>query len=78
MCAGSRITGRGAEVNIIVTGATPLHIAADIGKSRIFFSESWFKDVVWVKSYKMGALFKLVVNEELDTQNVMKFDKVST
>ncbi|KAJ7955922.1 Serine/threonine-protein kinase [Quillaja saponaria] len=36
----------------------------------------WFKDVVWDKLYEMEAAFKPQVNDELDTQNFMKFDEV--
>jgi hypothetical protein len=36
----------------------------------------WFKDVVWEKLYEMEAAYKPEVNDELDTQNFMKFDEV--
>ncbi|XP_059633155.1 uncharacterized protein LOC132275955 isoform X2 [Cornus florida] len=36
----------------------------------------WFKDIVWDKLYEMEAAFKPEVNDELDTQNFMKFDEV--
>ncbi|KAK7281238.1 hypothetical protein RIF29_09035 [Crotalaria pallida] len=36
----------------------------------------WFKDIVWDKLYEMEAAFKPQVNNELDTQNFMKFDEV--
>ncbi|KAL9249443.1 Serine/threonine-protein kinase CBK1-like protein [Drosera capensis] len=35
----------------------------------------WFKDVVWDKLYEMEAAYKPQVNDELDTQNFMKFDE---
>ncbi|CAL9773041.1 unnamed protein product [Musa acuminata subsp. burmannicoides] len=34
----------------------------------------WFKGVVWDKLYEMDAAFKPEVNDELDTQNFLKFD----
>lgn len=37
---------------------------------------TWFKDVVWEKLYEMEAAYKPEVNDELDTQNFMKFDEV--
>ncbi|XP_058086893.1 uncharacterized protein LOC131233980 isoform X3 [Magnolia sinica] len=36
----------------------------------------WFKDVVWDKLYEMDAAFKPKVNDELDTQNFLKFDEL--
>ncbi|KAK6944793.1 Protein kinase domain [Dillenia turbinata] len=36
----------------------------------------WFKDVEWDKLYEMEAAFKPEVNNELDTQNFMKFDEM--
>ncbi|AEE86170.1 putative protein kinase AGC-NDR family [Arabidopsis thaliana] len=38
----------------------------------------WFKDVVWEKLYEMEAAYKPEVNDELDTQNFMKFDEVNS
>ncbi|CAG7886441.1 unnamed protein product [Brassica rapa] len=38
----------------------------------------WFKDVVWEKLYEMDAAYKPEVNDELDTQNFMKFDEVNS
>ncbi|KAH7657465.1 Non-specific serine/threonine protein kinase protein [Dioscorea alata] len=38
----------------------------------------WFKDIVWDKLYEMEAAFKPAVNDELDTQNFLKFDEVDT
>lgn len=37
----------------------------------------WFKDIVWDRLYEMEAAFKPEVNDELDTQNFMKFDEVN-
>ncbi|KAJ8442828.1 hypothetical protein Cgig2_016294 [Carnegiea gigantea] len=35
----------------------------------------WFNDIVWDKLYEMEAAYKPQVNDELDTQNFMKFDE---
>ena len=35
----------------------------------------WFNDIVWGKLYEMEAAYKPQVNDELDTQNFMKFDE---
>ncbi|KAJ8448807.1 hypothetical protein Cgig2_011428 [Carnegiea gigantea] len=37
----------------------------------------WFKDIVWDKLYEMEAAYKPQVNDELDTQNFMKFDEMN-
>lgn len=37
----------------------------------------WFKDVKWDKLYDMEASYKLEVNDDLDTQNFMKFDEAN-
>ncbi|ONM29055.1 AGC (cAMP-dependent cGMP-dependent and protein kinase C) kinase family protein [Zea mays] len=37
----------------------------------------WFRGVAWDKLYEMEAAFKPQVNDELDTQNFMKFEEVS-
>ncbi|VAH57842.1 unnamed protein product [Triticum turgidum subsp. durum] len=36
----------------------------------------WFRGVAWDKLYEMEAAFKPQVNDELDTQNFMKFDEM--
>ncbi|CAM0880125.1 unnamed protein product [Alopecurus aequalis] len=36
----------------------------------------WFHGVAWDKLYEMEAAFKPQVNDELDTQNFMKFDEM--
>lgn len=36
----------------------------------------WFRDVAWDKLYEMEAAFKPEVNDELDTQNFLKFDEL--
>lgn len=41
-----------------------------------FQAHPWFKDIVWDKLYDMEAAFKPAVNDELDTQNFLKFDEV--
>ncbi|KAK1257611.1 Serine/threonine-protein kinase AtPK1/AtPK6 [Acorus gramineus] len=38
----------------------------------------WFKNVIWDKLYEMEAAFKPEVNDELDTQNFLKFDELAT
>jgi serine/threonine kinase 38 len=38
-------------------------------------SHPWFKGVEWNKLYEMEAAFKPQVNDELDTQNFMKFEE---
>ncbi|KAL8119992.1 uncharacterized protein LOC141724569 [Apium graveolens] len=38
----------------------------------------WFKDTAWDKLYEMEAAFKPEVNDELDTQNFMKYDEDAT
>jgi hypothetical protein len=37
----------------------------------------WFGGVAWDKLYEMDAAFKPQVNDELDTQNFMKFEEVN-
>ncbi|KAK1286145.1 Serine/threonine-protein kinase AtPK1/AtPK6 [Acorus calamus] len=37
----------------------------------------WFRNVVWDKLYEMEAAFKPEVNDELDTQNFLKFDELN-
>ncbi|XP_059276681.1 uncharacterized protein LOC132030906 [Lycium ferocissimum] len=37
----------------------------------------WFKDIKWDKLYDMEAAFKPEVNNDLDTQNFMKFDEAN-
>uniref|UniRef100_A0A0E0FHC3 non-specific serine/threonine protein kinase n=1 Tax=Oryza nivara TaxID=4536 RepID=A0A0E0FHC3_ORYNI len=36
----------------------------------------WFRGVAWEKLYEMEAAFKPQVNDELDTQNFMKFEEI--
>ncbi|BAD72247.1 putative serine/threonine kinase 38 [Oryza sativa Japonica Group] len=36
----------------------------------------WFRGVAWEKLYEMEAAFKPQVNDELDTQNFMKFEEM--
>jgi len=36
----------------------------------------WFKGVEWDKLYEKKAAYKPEVNDELDTQNFMKFEEV--
>nr|GMC61532.1 serine/threonine-protein kinase 38-like [Ipomoea batatas] len=37
----------------------------------------WFKGIDWDKLYEMNAAYKPEVNDELDTQNFIKFDEVN-
>ncbi|KAM3383251.1 serine/threonine-protein kinase 38-like [Capsicum galapagoense] len=37
----------------------------------------WFKDIKWDKLYAMEAAYKPEVNDDLDTQNFMKFDEAN-
>ncbi|XP_009775057.1 uncharacterized protein LOC107818846 [Nicotiana tabacum] len=37
----------------------------------------WFKDIKWDKLYDMEAAYKPEVNDDLDTQNFMKFDEAN-
>lgn len=36
----------------------------------------WFRDTAWDRLYETEAAFKPEVNDELDTQNFMKYDEV--
>ncbi|XP_009361650.2 serine/threonine-protein kinase tricornered [Pyrus x bretschneideri] len=36
----------------------------------------WFRDIAWDRLYETEAAFKPEVNDELDTQNFMKYDEV--
>lgn len=44
--------------------------------SWIYQVHPWFKGIDWDKLYEMNAAYKPEVNDELDTQNFIKFDEV--
>lgn len=46
------------------------------GGAQQIKAHPWFKDTEWDKLYEMEAAFKPQVNDELDTQNFMKFDEM--
>ncbi|KAL9267251.1 Serine/threonine-protein kinase orb6-like protein [Drosera capensis] len=47
-----------------------------LGSAVQIKAHPWFEDVVWDKLYEMEAAYKPQVNDELDTQNFMKFDEM--
>ncbi|KAM1173894.1 hypothetical protein FF1_026517 [Malus domestica] len=47
-----------------------------LGRADQIKAHPWFRDTAWDRLYETEAAFKPEVNDELDTQNFMKYDEV--